>query len=151
MQNQYKDWLIAVITLGVGITATVVVPSGKVGSALLGSTTGAVVGAAVLNKRHEADRKKLGDQVLRQEESQKQLEAQVLKQEEWETLKAEFPRLKATVNQLIQEKTDLAKISGKFTQRQEEYRALKIVIANLTPQKQDLEQQVAVRNSKLYG
>ena len=63
MQNQSRDWLIAAITLGVGLTATVVVPSSKVDSALLGTTTGAVIGAAVLNMRHEDDRKELGLQM----------------------------------------------------------------------------------------
>ena len=135
MQNQSRDWLIAAITFGVGLTATVVIPSSKVGSVLLGTTPGAVIGAAVLNKRHEADQKKLGEQVLGQEERQR--------------LRAELPRLEARVNQLQQEQIALARISGQLTQRQEQNRAIGSAIANLTPQKQDLEQQVAVRSSKL--
>lgn len=93
MQNQSRDWLIAAITFGVGLTATVVIPSGKVGSALLGSATGAIIGASVLNKRQGESQQKSAARL-------NQLESQLLKQEELQRLEAELPRLKATVNQL---------------------------------------------------
>lgn len=74
MQNQSKDWLLAAsITLGVGVAAAIVVPSGKLGSALLSTTTGAVIGAAVLN----------GKKVKTQQENEvrwKQLEEQLIRQ-----------------------------------------------------------------------
>ncbi|GEM_PF-5657183 len=47
-----SDLLIAVsLTLTVGTAASFIVPGGRSGGALLGSTTGAVLGAAISSKR----------------------------------------------------------------------------------------------------
>ena len=108
MQNQSARWLIAAITLGVGITA-IAVPSGKVGSALLGSTIGAVIGVGVLNKRQSESQQKSAERL-------KQLEAQVLEQKEWETLEAKLPGLRATVNQLRREKAELPELKATVNQ-----------------------------------
>ncbi len=53
MQN-FSDWLIVgSLTLVVGATASFAIPGGGASGALLGSTTGAVLGAAISSKRQD--------------------------------------------------------------------------------------------------
>ncbi|KAB8316907.1 hypothetical protein SD81_027655 [Tolypothrix campylonemoides VB511288] len=136
------DWLIVgSLTLGVGVTTSFFISGGKTNSALLGSSTGAVLGAAISTIRQE---KKQRDTLIRL----KQLEERVAKQDEWEELNAKLPNLKAQVTELRKEQQELAKLEGQFVQKQAQLQLLEQRLTTLNQQREELERRIATINQQ---
>ena len=140
MQN-FSDWLIVgSLTLVVGATASFVIPGGA-NAALLGSTTGAFLGAAISSKRQD---EKQRETVTRLHE----LEKQVAKQDRWENIKAKLPILTERVKELRKAQTELATVEGQFVQKQAELQQLEQRLTTLNQQKEELDRRIAAINQQ---
>ena len=140
--SNFLDWLIVgSVTLFVGGTASLVIRGDGASGALLGSTTGAVLGAAISGKRQEDKQR---DTIIRLE----QLEQQVAKQEEWEKIEVELPNLIARVAELRKQQTELATVEGQFVQKREELQQVQQRLTTLNQQREELEQRIATINQQ---
>jgi len=136
--SNFLDWLIVgSVTLFVGGTASFVIRGGGASGALLGSTTGAVLGAAISSKRQEDKEIEL-----------KTLKEQLVKQEEWKKLNAQLPILKPQVAELLKQQTELATVEGQFVQKREELQQVEQRLTTLNQQREELEQRIATINQQ---
>ncbi|MBE9257720.1 AAA family ATPase [Dolichospermum sp. LEGE 00246] len=136
---QFSDWMIVgAFTFGIGITGSL---TGQVSVGLLGSTTGAVIGAAVSGKLQD---KRQHDTVSELDK----LKKLVATQEELTKLNQQVAILQPRVEDLQKEQAALAPVKGQY---QEKLAALKQIHQNLTAlkqQEQELESRIAVINQK---
>ncbi|MDJ0696210.1 AAA family ATPase [Mastigocoleus sp. MO_188.B34] len=130
--------IVGSLTLGVGITASLV---GSSNGVLLGSTTGAIIGAGISSKLEDRKEQEAKIQL-------EQLKTQVLKQEEWEKVKAELPILKARVTQLRKFQQSLATVEGEFVQKKAELQQVERNLINLKQRKEELEQRISTINQE---
>lgn len=137
--NQFSDWMIIVaFTFGIGITGSL---TGQVSVGLLGSTTGAVIGAAVSGKLQDKRQRN----TLSELDKLKKL---VATQEELTKLNQQVAILRPRVQDLQKEQAALAPVKGQY---QEKIAALKQIDQNLTAlkqQEQELENRIVVINQK---
>jgi chromosome segregation ATPase len=135
--TQFSDWVIVgAFTLGVGIAGSL---TGQVSVGLLGSTTGAVIGAAVSGKLQD---KRQRDTVSELEK----LKKLVATQEELTKLNQQVAILQQRVEDLQKEEAALTPLKGQYQEKQAE---LEKINQNLTALKeQELENRIAVINQK---
>ncbi|MBG0745984.1 MAG: AAA family ATPase [Planktothrix agardhii KL2] len=145
-----------------GTAASVVFPGGGLGTPLLGSTAGALVGTAVSSKQKEQEHKRslqdsqvqkdkdyqLSLQDLSKRKDQEYqfrlqaLEKQLDTQQNWQEYKTKLIRLKDQVESLEQKQINLGEVEGKLTQKQSELQEVQGRLTLLKQEKQDLENRV---------
>jgi AAA domain (dynein-related subfamily) len=161
--NLPKDiLLVGVLSVGMGTAASVVFPGGGLGTLLLGSTAGALVGTAVSSKQKEQEHKRslqdsqvqkdkdyqLSLQDLSKRKDQEYqfrlqaLEKQLDTQQNWQEYKTKLIRLKDQVESLEQKQINLGEVEGKLTQKQSELQEVQGRLSLLNQEKQDLENRV---------
>jgi hypothetical protein len=161
--NLPKDiLLVGVLSVGMGTAASVVFPGGGLGTLLLGSTAGALVGTAVSSKQKEQEHKRslqdsqvqkdkdyqLSLQDLSKRKDQEYqfrlqaLEKQLDTQQNWQEYKTKLIRLKDQVESLEQKQINLGEVEGKLTQKQSELQEVQGRLTLLKQEKQDLENRV---------
>ncbi|WP_278615073.1 AAA family ATPase [Planktothrix agardhii] len=161
--NLPKDiLLVGVLSVGMGTAASVVFPGGGLGTPLLGSTAGALVGTAVSSKQKEQEHKRslqdsqvqkdkdyqLSLQDLSKRKDQEYqfrlqaLEKQLDTQQNWQEYKTKLIRLKDQVESLEQKQINLGEVEGKLTQKQSELQEVQGRLTLLKQEKQDLENRV---------
>lgn len=161
--NLPKDILVVgVLSLGMGTAASVVFPGGGLGTPLMGSTTGALIGTAVYSKQKEQKHKRslqdsqaqkdkdyqLSLQDLSKRKDQEYqfrlqaLEKQLDTQQNWQEYQTKLIRLKDQVESLEQKRTNLGEVEGKLTQKQSELQEVQERLTQLKQEKQDLEDRV---------
>lgn len=161
--NLPKDiLLVGVLSVGMGTAASVVFPGGGLGTPLLGSTTGALIGTAVYSKQKEQKHKRslqdsqaqkdkdyqLSLQDLSKRKDQEYqfrlqaLEKQLDTQQNWQEYQTKLIRLKDQVESLEQKRTNLGEVEGKLTQKQSELQEVQERLTRLNQEKQDLENRV---------
>lgn len=161
--NLPKDiLLVGVLSVGMGTAASVVFPGGGLGTPLLGSTTGALVGTAVSSKQKEQEYKRslqdsqaqkdkdyqLNLQDLSKQKDQEYqfrlqaLEKQLDTQQNWQEYQTKLIRLKDQVESLEQKQLNLGEVEGKLTQKQSELQEVQGRLTLLKQEKQDLENRV---------
>jgi len=178
MRQLLEDWVIVgALAAAVGGTASYAIKADRANAALLGSATGAVIGAAISTKRQEAEQKTLLDakaaeqktllyekaaeqktlldekEKLKEEKQGIENELQRLKERaaernEWERLTAELPMLRAEVAALQTHQRNLSAVEGRFVQTQEELQQVKQKLTTLNQQRQNLESRVADINQE---
>lgn len=140
--QKLQDWLIVgSLTLGIGATASLALRTAGVGGALLGSASGAVIGAAISTRRQDN----------KQQDSLTQLQLlqeKVVKQEVWQNIQAELPLLEARVKELRKAQSELAKVEGQFVQKREELQQVEQKLTTLNHNKQELERRVTAINQQ---
>jgi hypothetical protein len=137
--NLPKDiLLVGVLSVGMGTAASVVFPGGGLGTPLLGSTAGALLGSAVSSKQKEQQKLEIRECQLRLQELEKQLDTQL----NFKQLKTQLIRLKDQVESLEQKQTNLGEVEGKLTQKQSELQEVQGRLTLLKQEKQDLEDRV---------
>ena len=137
--NLPKDiLLVGVLSVGMGTAASVVFPGGGLGTPLLGSTAGALLGSAVSSKQKEQQKLEIRECQLRLQELEKQLDTQL----NFKQLKTQLIRLKDQVESLDQKQTNLGEVEGKLTQKQSELQEVQERLTLLKQEKQDLEDRV---------
>lgn len=137
--NLPKDiLLVGVLSVGMGTAASVVFPGGGLGTPLLGSTAGALLGSAASSKQKEQQKLEIRECQLRLQELEKQLDTQL----NFKQLKTKFPELKNQVENLEQKQTNLGEVEGKLTQKQSELQEVQERLTRLKQEKQDLEDRV---------
>jgi Chromosome segregation ATPases len=137
--NLPKDiLLVGVLSVGMGTAASVVFPGGGLGTPLLGSTAGALLGSAVYSKQKEQQKLEIRECQLRLQELEKQLDTQL----NFKQLKTQLIRLKDQVESLEQKQTNLGEVEGKLTQKQSELQEVQGRLTILKQEKQDLEDRV---------
>lgn len=154
--------LVGVLSVGMGTAASVVFPGGGLGTPLLGSTAGALVGTAVSSKQKEQEYKRslqdsqaqkdkdyqLSLQDLSKQKDQEYqfrlqaLEKQLDTQQNWQEYQTKLIRLKDQVESLEQKQTNLGEVEGKLTQKQSELQEVQERLTRLNQEKQDLENRV---------
>ncbi|MFM6191379.1 AAA family ATPase [Planktothrix sp.] len=145
-----------------GTAASVVFPGGGLGTPLLGSTAGALIGTAVSSKQKEQELKRslqdsqaqkdkdyqLSLQDLSKRKDQEYqfrlqaLEKQLDTQRNWQEYQTKLIRLKDQVESLEQKQTNLGEVEGKLTQKQSELLEVQERLTRLNQEKQDLENRV---------
>lgn len=140
--QKLQDWLIVgSLTLGIGATASLALRTAGVGGALLGSASGAVIGAAISTRRQ--------DNKQRDSLTQLQLlQEKVVKQEVWQNIQAELPLLEARVKELRLAQSELAKVEGQYIQKREELQQVEQKLTTLNQNKQELERRVTAINQQ---
>jgi len=158
--NLPKDILVVgVLSLGMGTAASVVFPGGGLGTPLMGSTAGALIGTAVFSKQKEQELKRslqdsqaqkdkdyqLSLQDLSKRKDQEYqfrlqaLEKQLDTQRNWQEYQAKLIRLKDQVESLEQKQINLGEVEGKLTQKRSELQEVQERLTRLNQEKQDLE------------
>lgn len=161
--NLPKDiLLVGVLSVGMGTAASVVFPGGGLGTPLLGSTAGALIGTAVSSKQKEQEHKRsLQDSQVQKDQDYKlslqdlskrkdqeyqfrlqALEKQLDTQQNWQEYQTKWIRLKDQVESLEQKQTNLGEVEGKLTQKQSELQEVQERLTRLNQEKQDLENRV---------
>ncbi len=161
--NLPKDILVVgVLSLGMGTAASVVFPGGGLGTPLMGSTAGALIGTAVFSKQKEQELKRslqdsqaqkdkdyqLSLQDLSKRKDQEYqfrlqaLEKQLDTQRNWQEYQAKLIRLKDQVESLEQKQINLGEVEGKLTQKRSELQEVQERLTRLNQEKQDLENRV---------
>jgi hypothetical protein len=161
--NLPKDiLLVGVLSVGMGTAASVVFPGGGLGTPLMGSTAGALIGTAVFSKQKEQELKRslqdsqaqkdkdyqLSLQDLSKRKDQEYqfrlqaLEKQLDTQRNWQEYQAKLIRLKDQVESLEQKQINLGEVEGKLTQKQSELQEVQGRLTQLKQEKQDLEDRV---------
>ncbi|HEY9865880.1 MAG TPA: AAA family ATPase [Candidatus Obscuribacterales bacterium] len=161
--NLPKDiLLVGFLSVGMGTAASVVFPGGGLGTPLLGSTAGALVGTAVSSKQKEQEYKRslqdsqsqkdkdyqLSLQDLSKQKDQEYqfrlqaLEKQLDTQQNWQEFQTKLIRLKDQVESLEQKQINLGEVEGKLTQKQLELQEVQGRLTVLKEEKQDLEDRV---------
>ncbi len=146
--NLPKDiLLVSVLSLGMGTVASVVFPGGGLGTPLLGSTAGALIGTAVSSKQKEQEHKRSLQDFQAQKDKEYQIRLQALEkqldtQRNWQEYQAKLIRLKDQVESLEQKQTKLGDVEGKLTQKQSELQEVQERLTRLNQEKQDLENRV---------
>ena len=161
--NLPKDiLLVGVLSVGMGTAASVAFPGGGLGTPLLGSTAGALLGSAVSSKQKEQEHKsniqdsqaqkdkdyQLSLQDLSKRKDQEYqfrlqaLEKQLDTQQNWQEYQTKLIRLKDQVESLEQKQTNLGEVEGKLTQKQSELQEVQGRLTQLKQEKQDLEDRV---------
>lgn len=146
--NLPKDiLLVSVLSLGMGTAASVVFPGGGLGTPLLGSTAGALIGTAVSSKQKEQEHKRSLQDFQAQKDKEYQIRLQALEkqldtQRNWQEYQAKLIRLKDQVESLEQKQTKLGDVEGKLTQKQSELQEVQERLTRLNQEKQDLENRV---------
>ncbi|MBD2200813.1 MULTISPECIES: AAA family ATPase [Calothrix] len=139
-----SDWVIVgSAALVVGVTASFAGGAGGASGALLGSSTGVVLGAAISSKR-QGNRDTEIQSLRQQVDQHKNLLSQY---KNWQELEAELPHLTVRVTELKKEQVELSKTQGKFVQKQAELQQLEQRLTTLNQQKQELERRVAAINN----
>jgi predicted nucleic acid-binding Zn-ribbon protein len=137
--GQFSDWvIIGAFTFGIGITGSL---TGQVNVGVLGSTTGAVIGAAVSGKLQDKRQRKMLIEL-------DGLRTKVEKQEELVNLNQKLIILKPQVESLQKEKTALAPVKGQYQEKKAELEQINQRLTTLNQQKQELENRIAVINQK---
>ncbi|HBW56958.1 MAG TPA: AAA family ATPase [Oscillatoriales bacterium UBA8482] len=137
--NLPKDiLLVGVLSVGMGTAASVVFSGGGLGTPLLGSTAGALLGSAVSSKQKEQQKLEIRECQLRLQELEKQLDTQL----NFKQLKTQLIRLKDQVESLEQKQLNLGEVEGKLTQKQSELQEVQGRLTLLKQEKQDLEDRV---------
>jgi predicted nucleic acid-binding Zn-ribbon protein len=131
-----SDWVIVgSAALVVGVTASFAGGAGGASGALLGSSTGVVLGAAISSKRQ-------GDR----DTDIKFLKQQVDQQNNLQKITAEIANLTPRVTELRRIHTELATVEGQFAQKQAELQQLEHRLTTLNQQRQELERRVTAIN-----
>ncbi|BAY90679.1 MULTISPECIES: AAA family ATPase [unclassified Tolypothrix] len=131
-----SDWVIVgSAALFVGVTASFAGGAGGASGALLGSSTGVVLGAAISSKRQ-------GDR----DTEIKLLRQQVDQKSSLEKIKAEITNLTPRVTELRRIHTELATVEGQFVQKQTELQQVELRLTTLNQQKLELERRVVAIN-----
>ncbi|MDK2408664.1 AAA family ATPase [Aphanizomenon sp. PH219] len=137
--RQFSDWMIVgAFTFGVGITGSF---TGQVSVGLLGSTTGAIIGAAVAGKLQ--DKRQIN--IVSELDKLKKL---VATQEELTKLNQQLIIIQPKVEALQKEEQALAPIKGQYKQKQAELQQVDQKLTTLKQQQQELENRIAVINQK---
>ncbi|BAY65301.1 hypothetical protein NIES22_54040 [Calothrix brevissima NIES-22] len=140
-----SDWVIVgSAALVVGVTASFAGGAGGASGALLGSSTGVVLGAAISSKRQ-------GDKEIRLRELEdevRRLEPQVAQQNKLQKITAEIANLTPRVTELRRIHTELATVEGQFAQKQAELQHLEHRLTDLNQKNQELERRVAAINQQ---
>ncbi|MTJ50505.1 hypothetical protein, partial [Dolichospermum sp. UHCC 0259] len=137
--GQFSDWMIVgAFTFGVGITGSL---TGRVDVGLLGSTTGAIIGASVASKLQ--DKRQLDTQI-----KLKQVENQIKTQEELTKLNEQLVILRARVESLQKEAEALAPVKGQYKEKRAELQQVDQKSTILKQQQQELENRILVINQK---
>lgn len=140
--QKLQDWLIVgSLTLGIGATASLALRTAGVGGALLGSTSGAIIGAAISTRRQD---NKQQDNLTQLQ----LLQEKVVKQEVWQNIQAELPLLEARVKELRKAQSELAKVEGQYIQKREELQQVEQKLTTLNQNKQELECRVTAINQQ---
>jgi hypothetical protein len=161
--NLPKDiLLVGVLSVGMGTAASVVFPGGGLGTPLLGSTAGALIGTAVFSKQKEQELKRSLQDFQAQKDKDYQLSLQDLSkrkdqecqfrlqalekqldtQRNWQEYQTKLIRLKDQVESLEEKQTNLGEVEGKLTQKQSELQEVQERLTRLNQEKQDLENRV---------
>ncbi|CAD5953855.1 Protein LANA1 [Planktothrix agardhii] len=161
--NLPKDiLLVSILSVGMGTAASVVFPGGGLGTPLLGSTAGALIGTAVFSKQKEQEHKRSLQDFQAQKDKDYQLSLQDLSkrkdqecqfrlqalekqldtQRNWQEYQTKLIRLKDQVESLEEKQTNLGEVEGKLTQKQSELQEVQERLTRLNQEKQDLENRV---------
>ena len=125
--RQFSDWMIVgAFTFGVGITGSL---TGQVSVGLLGSTTGAIIGAAVAGKLQ--DKRQIN--IVSELDKLKKL---VATQEELTKLNQQLIIIQPKVEALQKEEQALAPIKGQYKQKQAELQQVDQKLTTLKQQQQ---------------
>lgn len=144
--RQFTDWLIVgAFTFGVGIVGSF---TGGINVGLLGSTTGAVIGASVTSKlqddRDDRERKK----IIELKTELDNVKKSIATQEELIKLKQELRILQPKVEMLQKEEAALASVKGIYREKRAELQQVEQKLTTLNQQQLELENRVAIINQQ---
>ncbi|TVP62614.1 MAG: AAA family ATPase [Nodularia sp. (in: Bacteria)] len=137
--GQFSDWIIVgAFTFGIGITGSF---TGQVSVGLLGSTTGAIIGASVVSKLQDNRQRDTSNKLIR-------LSNLVDKQQELTKLTQQLSVIQPKVEALRQEEAELAPVKGKYQEKRAELQQIHQNLTTLKEQQQELENRIIVINQK---